>query len=665
MTSQTGVKSKILGQYYTPDYIVNYIIDQTIGYFLKNSSHDRIFSLKILDPACGMGVFLVRALEFLLSNFKSIKKPNEPLEKVRKSIIANQLYGIDIDKTQIERTQTNLNCQDFNVNFKVFNALIPPVTYDHQCDAYSLEKFSLRYKKLFINGSETFSSKEEKREISIIEKRIKQILRAKLTEDFQISANINPMPWETVFPETDGKFDVILGNPPWGAALFSSELLNFYRVGTQQVDSWSLFIERSLAAMREGGRLGFVIPNTLLLNENYKDIRKLILNTCKIIQIINLGEKIFSGITQPCMIIITEKGSMTPDHLLDVVQHIPSAIKRLLKEGHQSLSSLPNVSCSQNRFLLNPEGQFDIFSIGNEELRETIEKDLHHEKIQVKPLGDFVKNARGVELNKKGKIVQCSSCGWWSSPPRLLKNGVKTKQCNNPECHEEVTEHDKTDFIVFNTPKQPERDYPFLVGHQIQRYYIKNQKYIDPKRIGINYKDQALYQGPKLLLRKTGRGIRTVIDYDNRWVNQVVYLFKLKKNAPVNLEYIMGVLNSRLMNKYFFIKFADPHRQDFPHFTQKKFLRLPIKMPVIEDEVILANQVCTKVKVLQSQYQRKYSLVQRFKEKNLNIEQLDQRIQLLEKEIDDLVFKLYEITPKQKQEVLYEFSTKRNNETNF
>ncbi|MHA2202511.1 MAG: TaqI-like C-terminal specificity domain-containing protein, partial [Candidatus Hodarchaeales archaeon] len=189
-------------------------------------------------------------------------------------------------------------------------------------------------------------------------------------------------------------------------------------------------------------------------------------------------------------------------------------------------------------------------------------------------------------------------------------------------------------------------------GHQIKRYCIKNHKYIDPTRVGINYKDPALYQGPKLLLRKTGHGIKTAIDYNNRWVNQVVYFFKLKKNVSVTLEYIMGVLNSKLIDKYFFMEFADPFRKDFPHFTQKKFLRLPIKVPITENEFYLVNQVSEKAKTLQSQYQKKYSLLrQSFQENDLKIGELDQKIQQLDVEIDELIFKLYEITPDHQKEV--------------
>lgn len=117
---------------------------------------------------------------------------------------------------------------------------------------------------------------------------------------------------------------------------------------------------------------------------------------------------------------------------------------------------------------------------------------------------------------------------------------MKTKQCVNTQCQGEITEHDQTDFIVFNEPKQINQYKPFLVGEDIQRYHISCTRYIDSTRKGLNYKKPDLYQGPKLLLRKTGYGIKTAIDYEDRWVNQVVYLFKLKKNSPVTLEYLLG-----------------------------------------------------------------------------------------------------------------------------
>ncbi|MFX1506526.1 MAG: N-6 DNA methylase [Promethearchaeota archaeon] len=642
ISDQSKSKSKKkFGQYYTPTYIVDYIIDCTIGNSLKFGS-EKIFSLKILDPACGKGIFLVRALSFL-SSYLGTKISSEG----QRSIIANQLYGIDIDPTQIVETQKNLNCLDFNVNFKTFNALIPPPSFPFQFDCSPLERLRSKFKKDFIDGNVRSINIKEQLKITQIENRIAEVLRRRLTNEFGISLDTVPMPWEIIFPETSGRFDIIIGNPPWGANIFSSELFSSYNVGKQQFDSWSLFIERSLKALNEDGHLGFVIPNTLLLNENYVEIRKFILDTCKIKKIVNLGGNIFPEITQPSMIIILEKSQPPPDHKIEVIRHIPPYLRIDLKSNQKSLSTLPTLSCTQGRFFNNNAYQFDIFLIGYEELKEVIEKDLNNNKIHVKPLGDLVTNARGVELNKNGRIVQCSSCGWWSSPPsHFHTEDVKAKQCANPKCREKVTQHDKMDFIVFDNQKHPERDKPFLVGQHIQRYFIKKHKYIDTTRTGIKYKDPALYQEPKLLLRKTGYGIKTAIDYDNRWVNQVVYFFKLKKKASIPLEYLMCVLNSKLINKYFFIEFADPYRQDFPHFTQKKFLCLPIRIPTTDRESNLVRIISNDAKTLQSLYQKKNSLVnQEYPDKGLNIKELDQKIREFENEINNLIFDLYEITP--------------------
>ncbi|MFW9902935.1 MAG: hypothetical protein ACFFFH_01265, partial [Candidatus Thorarchaeota archaeon] len=114
-----------------------------------------------------------------------------------------------------------------------------------------------------------------------------------------------------------------------------------------------------------------------------------------------------------------------------------------------------------------------------------------------------------------------------------------------------------------------------------------------------------------------------------------------------------GVLNSKVINKYFFVKFADPYRQDFPHFTQKKFLRLPIRMPTTDRESNLVRIVSNNAKTLQSLYQKKYSVLnQDYSKKGLKTEELDQKIQEFEKKIDDLVFDLYEITPDLKKIIL-------------
>lgn len=655
MTKSTSQKEKSFGQYYTPHYIVHFIIDQTLGHLLRSCTANQAKNIKILDPACGLGIFLVYSQEYLQDFYE--KKQNEIFSgrEIRKSIIANQIYGIDIDAAQIEKTIQNLQCNPFSANFKVFNALLPPVGYPYDFDISQLVEMRKLVKDQYFRGNnkELLNINQK---ISEIEEKFKRNLVKELREKFNLSSNhLNPMIWNIAFPEVIGGFDIIIGNPPWGAdnLILTTDVLNLYNAGTQQVDTWSLFIEQSINALKINGKLGYIIPNTLMRNENYSSIRKFILENCRITNIVNLGDNIFPNVTQPCMILILEKGPLREVDRVNIIKHLSSKTLNDLITKKSTLSSLPTVSCLQSRFQNNYDFQIDIFAIGYEKILSCIEKDLYQDQIQVQPLGMLVHNARGVEINKKGKIIQCSNCKWWNSPPlRFNKSGIKSKKCVNPKCNNTISENDYEDYIVFSALRKPNRDLPFLVGHQIQRYYLHKHKYIDPTRIGINYKKPVIYQGPKLLLRKTGKGIKLVIDYHNRWVSQVIYFFKLKDDTSVTLEYLLGVLNSSLIQKYFYLKYADPYRSDFPHLTQKIFLRLPIKIPILNFENELANQIHTTAVRLQSEYQRLFDQKMNPSEELI----INQLIVKLEKKMNDLVFSLYQLTSHQQDQIRLLFS---------
>ncbi|MFX0172553.1 MAG: Eco57I restriction-modification methylase domain-containing protein [Candidatus Hodarchaeota archaeon] len=642
------LKAKILSQYSTPIYIVYYIIDQTLGVLLANSEFKgQLPSITILEPACGNGIFLMKALDTMFNHYKKYYNGEEELNKLRRSIIANNLYGIDIDDESIKNTKKNLGYELFDANFKVFDALLPPPNFNHPFLVSEIKKLRRQYKETFIAGNDPISENFLQKTIYDHEESLKGDLSEKVVKEFDLPYNsgYKPMPWETIFPETNGKFDVIIGNPPWGNDLiiYSSKLLRQFKVGNFQVDSWSLFLEKSLNGLKDGGRLGLIVPNTLLMNENYTSTRQLILEDCRIRKIINLGENVFSNVTQPCMIIIAEKAENNQANQIEVVQQVSNETKKSLQCGDGALSTISSLRCNQTRFENNSNNQFDIFAVGFEELKRIIEKDLQFEEYHVKPLSDLVTNARGVELNKNGKVVKCLSCGWWNPPPvRSNKRyRLKTKKCGNNQCQGEITEYGQTDFIVFNESKKIDHLKPFLVGEDIQRYHISRTRYIDLSRKGINYKKPDLYQGPKLLLRKTGYGIKTAIDYDDRWVNQVVYLFKLKKNSPVTLEYLLGLINSKLISKYFYMKYADPLREEFPHFTQRMFLRIPIRIPHTENELMLAKQIEKRAILLQRKNQKRHTC----SENSKNKEKLDCEIARIDKEIDNYIFEIYELTP--------------------
>ena len=116
------------GVYYTPTYIVDYIVKNTVGKLVENKSPKDVASLKIVDPACGSGTFLLGAYQYLLDwhlNWYTERKTSRkngrktmPLSRLangyrlstakKKEILLNNIYGVDIDAQAVEVTKLSL-----------------------------------------------------------------------------------------------------------------------------------------------------------------------------------------------------------------------------------------------------------------------------------------------------------------------------------------------------------------------------------------------------------------------------------------------------------------------------------------------------------------------------------------------------------------------------
>lgn len=94
---------KTNGIYYTPKYIVDYIVKNTIEEQIKDKDLDFIFKFKIVDPACGCGVFLLSAFECILNRIKQIKGYIDINDKIK--VIENNLFGVDLDKNAVDITK--------------------------------------------------------------------------------------------------------------------------------------------------------------------------------------------------------------------------------------------------------------------------------------------------------------------------------------------------------------------------------------------------------------------------------------------------------------------------------------------------------------------------------------------------------------------------------
>ena len=208
-TAQTSAKSqkrKTQGIYYTPQFIVRYIVQNTLGEAIKAGADP--LTMRVIDPACGSGSFLIEAFDFLDRQLKSLI-PDAP--KRREHILTHNLYGVDLDIQAVEVTRLNLL-----LRAATERRLLPPLTHIRHGDSLITPKFD--YHNAF----------------------------------------------EEVF--ADGGFDVVIGNPPYVrqetlGAEFKAYVAQNYAVYAGTADLYVYFIERGLSLLKQGGRLGYILPN--------------------------------------------------------------------------------------------------------------------------------------------------------------------------------------------------------------------------------------------------------------------------------------------------------------------------------------------------------------------------------------------------------------------
>ncbi len=312
IVDKSSSKRKKDGVYYTPKYITKYIVDNTIGklcidkknelnineedYFTDKKRtkttkqplfeklttyRNWLLQITICDPACGSGAFLNQALDFLIQEHRYIDELQAKLfgdafvlSDVEKSILENNLYGVDLNEESVEiaklslwlRTaQPNRKLNDLNNNIKCGNSLIDDIA---------------------IAGDKAFD-------------------------------------WETAFPKIfeKGGFDAIIGNPPYvnlEKIKETSEALEKkgYYTYNKKGDLYCVFVEKGFDILKDNGIISYIMPNKWLQAGYGKNLREYFLRN-NLIQLIDFGDmQIFEGATTYPSIFISKKSQ--PERLIKI-----------------------------------------------------------------------------------------------------------------------------------------------------------------------------------------------------------------------------------------------------------------------------------------------------------------------------------------------------------
>lgn len=252
---------KKLGQFYTPEAVIDYILDQT-GYA------GDIENKKIIDIACGSGGFLTRAANRLIKTLKNKHCSNsEIIEKA-----TNNIYGLDVNPFACYLAETNILIQ-------LLDAIIEAKRENPQYNVPKIKIFQT-------NTVETPSL---------------------LSPDGQEVKNIK----NRVGEFADG-FDFVVGNPPYlEAKKMDKKIKELCRAACPNVangafDLFVCFIDKGLRLLKDGGQFGYIIPNKFLIAGYAKKMREEILNKYAIKEIIDVSEcEIFQNVSvYPVIVII-------------------------------------------------------------------------------------------------------------------------------------------------------------------------------------------------------------------------------------------------------------------------------------------------------------------------------------------------------------------------
>jgi hypothetical protein len=615
------------GVYYTPQYIVDYIVKNTIGKLVENKNPKEICQLKIADPACGSGSFLIGAYQFLLDWHKDFytqkgrqskgnkDNPLTPSGELttaeKKRILLNNIYGVDLDSNAVEVTKLSLllKCMEgetketieaqtklfhdrilptLDNNIKSGNSLIDLDYYDNELDFGEEKKVKpFSWEKAF---PEVFNRNVE------IDKRLpfkKQYDKVKQleddTQDF-IAQFVVEEPITEFNKKQNGGFDCIIGNPPYVKVadknIFDYFNKKFVHQDYQQ-DLYLLFLEQYKNLLVIGGKLGVIIPNTWLQSIKFRNIRKYLLNDFYWERILHIKEHIFKAVVDTHVLVfernnyiknydvvidVFEKKEITPLHIID-----------------------------QNKL---PDNGDIINILANEKEKKIFEK--------IKSKSTFIKEECfsnvGVKPFQVGK-----------GKPKQTREIVNTKP-----------------FVVEDAPKPKGKNWlPLMRGSLMNRYtnFWNNNSWIEYGEWLAEPRSPEVFEAEeKIIVRQTGdRIIATLIGANIICRNNLHVII----SNEINHKFILGILNSKLTDFYYFQ--INPERGEVLAEVKKQHVeQLPIPKNVSDKQQTEIIKFVEQLLKLNADKQNTTLPNQ--------LEMINNRIEHTESKINQIIYELYNLT---------------------
>jgi adenine-specific DNA-methyltransferase len=388
-----------------------------------------------------------------------------------------------------------------------------------------------------------------------------------------LAASLAGIDWLRHSVASGQKIDGIILNPPWGIELSAdrSSLRGAgFTLARGQCDSADLFLELAVRLLADGGAAAFILPDSLFFPD-HAPVRRFLLETCTLDLVARLGEGFFPGVFRGTAVVVVRRGRPAKRHLIECLRLTPAQRKLVLAQ-EATLDQIAIDSAHfvpQSRFSLSSDSSFAI------DLRQA---DLKHVKTVYRQPASWTKtltSGRGVELSKHGEIVVCVECGrGWPRPRKSTPLRCRCGKFIDPS-------RAPTQRIVRQAQKTRTGTWKRLIaGEDVRRYQCTPSREIQMGIEGINYKSGTDLNSPRLVVRKTGIGLKAAVFSGHALTTQTVFHFQRTSDSPdFLLHYALGVLSSRVMLAVHLKRTGENEWRSHPYVTQTLLAELPIPHP--------------------------------------------------------------------------------------
>jgi len=620
------------GVYYTPTYIVEYIVQKTVGQLVEGKTPRQIGKLRVLDPACGSGSFLLGAYQYLLDYHRQWYEAHDPARHARgkrpalyqgpggewrlttgekKRILLNNIYGVDIDRQAVEVTKLSLllkvlegeNQESLGQQLALWRERALPDLGDNVKCGNSLI------------GPDYFEGQ--------------------LLPDAEEMRRVNPFDWQAEFPEAidAGGFHVVVGNPPYigfqGFKDIKPYLKSRYLSAAGRFDVYLPFIEKGVRLLREGGLLGYICPTNFTKRAHGRKLREFLRTNTTIATIVDFQDmQVFRGALNYTGIFIFERSQPAK---------------------HSRIHYLPR-SLDDEGFDVYQDALPDEGWVFRDEKTEDLIRRIGRQP--VRRLGELSASiSEGIVTGKNEVfLLEQASAEEIGLEPGILRPCVRGSQLRAYHIHSVA------EFVIYPyelvrgkisvmPASKMRRESPNAWDYlRSQRTTLAGRGYFERSRKAWYelwcQRDMEQLGSKKILVPELAEANRFALADEDLFYGDTVCGITLKDTTHESILYILGVLNSRLID-YYYKQTTVPKASGFYIYKTMFLKEIPIRTLDFSDP-------SDKVR-----HDKMVALVERMLDVHKKLaaatvpadkELYQRQIEATDREIDALVYELYGLT---------------------